>query len=105
MSAMHELLLGAIAMGSLVAALFFMRFWRETHDRFFLLFASAFLIDAADRVALVWAPPAAEHEPLYYSVRLVMFGLIIVAIVDKNRTRNHGAKSAGTRPSRQRGAA
>jgi hypothetical protein len=102
---MHEMLLGAIAMASLVAALFFARFWRETRDRFFLLFASAFLIDAADRAALVWAAPTAEHEPLYYSVRLVMFGLIIVAIVDKNRARDEDAKPADTHRARQRGMA
>ncbi len=30
--------MGAVAMASLVAALFFLRFWRQTHDTFFLLF-------------------------------------------------------------------
>ncbi|MCZ7593529.1 MAG: DUF5985 family protein [Hyphomicrobium sp.] len=31
--------------------------------------------------------PSDELEPLYYLVRLVMFGLIIAAIVHKNRPR------------------
>ena len=35
----REILIGAIAMGWLVAGLFFFRFWRQTGDRFFLWFA------------------------------------------------------------------
>ena len=41
---------GAIAMASLAATLFFLKFWRHTSDVFFLLFAMAFAIDAVDRV-------------------------------------------------------
>ena len=78
-------LLGAVAMASLVAAMFFLRFWRQTGDRFFLLFATAFLIDAAARFVLALIRVSAEMEPFYYIPRLVMFGLIIVAIVHKNR--------------------
>jgi hypothetical protein len=36
---MNAALLGAIAMASLVAALFFLRFWRDTKDRLFLFFS------------------------------------------------------------------
>jgi uncharacterized membrane protein HdeD (DUF308 family) len=78
-------LLGAIAMASLVAALFFFRFWRQTRDAFFLLFAIAFGIDAAARFVLALQQVSQETEPLYYIPRLVMFGLIIAAIVQKNR--------------------
>jgi len=84
---MNSLLLGAIAMASLVAALFFLRFWRDTHDRFFLLFAVAFLVEALNRAALGLTNIAQEQEPFFYFVRLVAYGLIIVAIIDKNRTR------------------
>lgn len=59
----------------------------ETLDRFFLLFALAFAIDAAVRVALGLSTPSAEIEPLFYSARLLTFGLIIVAIALKNRAR------------------
>jgi hypothetical protein len=89
---MHALLLGAIAMASLVAALFFLRFWRETHDRFFLFFATAFFLDALTRAALGIRVGSQEQEPLFYGVRLVAYGLIIAAIVDKNRP--HGARGA-----------
>ncbi|MGE3536149.1 MAG: DUF5985 family protein [Candidatus Tectimicrobiota bacterium] len=82
---MRTLLLGAIAMASLVAALFFLRFWRDTRDRFFLFFAIAFLVEAVNRVAMGMTVASQEHEPLVYAVRLVTYGLIIAAIVDKNR--------------------
>ena len=47
---MNELLSGAVAMASLVIALFFLRFWRDSRDRFFLYFALSFLAQAGDRV-------------------------------------------------------
>jgi len=84
---MSTLILGAVAMASLVAALFFLRFWRDTRDRFFLFFAIAFFVDALDRVALGLTAGSAEHEPFFYGVRLLTYGLIIAAIVDKNRPR------------------
>jgi hypothetical protein len=85
---MQTLMLGAIAMASLVAALFFFRFWRKTRDRFFLLFALAFLVDSLHRAVLgAVGNLAAESEPFFYLVRLVVFGLILAAIVDKNTRR------------------
>jgi uncharacterized membrane protein HdeD (DUF308 family) len=78
-------LLGAVAMGSLVAALFFLRFWQQTRDSFFLLFAIAFGLDAVTRLALGLFNPSQETEPLFYISRLVTFSLIIAAIVQKNR--------------------
>ncbi|AKJ29498.1 DUF5985 family protein [Caldimonas brevitalea] len=84
---MNTLLMGAIAMASLVASMFFLRFWRRTGDRFFLWFALAFLIDALDRVFLGLHPPSEEQSPLFYGVRLLSFGLILVAIVSKNLRR------------------
>ena len=45
-------LTGAVATLSLVAALFFLRFWTRTHDRFFLLFALAFAIDGLSRLVV-----------------------------------------------------
>ncbi|WKB53104.1 DUF5985 family protein [Eleftheria terrae] len=80
----NALLMGAIAMASVVASLFFLRFWRRTRDRFFLLFALAFLLDALNRVALGLALPPHEEAPLAYLVRLLSFALILGAIVDKN---------------------
>jgi hypothetical protein len=78
-------LAGAIATASAVATLFFLRFWRQTGDSFFLLFAMAFAIDAATRLTLGIWKFSEETEPLIYLGRLIMFSLIIVAIVRKNR--------------------
>ena len=75
-------------MASSVATLFFLRFWRQTRDSFFLMFAIAFGIDAATRFALGLSQVPAEAEPLFYVARLVTFGLIIFAIIYKNRPSN-----------------
>lgn len=82
---MDAMLVGAIATGSVVAALFFLRFWRATRDRFFLFFALSFLIEGANRVVIYESVGLTEDAPGYYLVRLVAYGLIIAAIVDKNR--------------------
>ncbi len=82
---MNEILLGSVAAASIVAALFFLRFWRSTRDRFFLFFALSFFIEGVNRVALYESVGLHEDAPLYYIVRLISYGLIIAAIVDKNR--------------------
>jgi len=79
---------GAVAMASFVAALFFLKYWRQTRDSFFLLFALAFGIDALSRFVLALARVSDESEPLYYIPRLIAFALIILAIVLKNRPGN-----------------
>jgi uncharacterized membrane protein HdeD (DUF308 family) len=83
--ALSSVLLGAVAMASFVAGLFFLRFWRQTRDSFFLYFSIAFGVDGIMRVLLGVTNVSAEQEPLFYLARLVTFGLIIVAIVQKNR--------------------
>lgn len=84
---MNEMLMGAIAVASLVAGLFFFRFWRSTRDTFFLFFALSFWIEAGNRVALA-VLVASELEPVFYLVRVVAYGLIVVAILQKNRKRS-----------------
>lgn len=83
---MNSIILGAIAMASSVAALFFIRFWRRTRDPLFLWFALAFAADAITRVALGLGEAVSEQEPLFYLARLVTFALIIAAIIQKNRS-------------------
>jgi hypothetical protein len=76
---------GAAAMGALIAALFFLKFWTQTRDRFFMLFSIAFAIDGLTRTLIALDQVPNEHEPLYYGARLITFGLILAAIIDKNR--------------------
>jgi hypothetical protein len=82
-------LMGAVAMASFVAMLFFLRYWRQTGDSFFLLFAVSFGCDAATRAILAVWQLSEDTEPLIYLSRLFTFGLIIVAIVLKNRPARH----------------
>ncbi len=88
MSGMHEIMVGAIAAGTLTAGLFFLRFWRSTGDRFFLFFALSFFIEGVNRVTLYTAYGLDEGAPIYYLVRLIAYGLILFAIIDKNRARD-----------------
>ncbi len=84
---MNNFLAGAAWAGSLGASLFFLRFWRETGDRFFAIFALAFLVLSVNWFTMTWLAPAPESRHIFYLVRLVAFVLIIAAIVDKNRSR------------------
>jgi hypothetical protein len=77
---------GATAMAALAIALFFFRFWRDTHDRLFLLFSIAFVVFAVNRTVLATVHVAAENVPYVYALRLVAFALIAFAVVDKNRS-------------------
>jgi hypothetical protein len=83
---MTNLVAGAIAMGYLVAGLFFLKFWRGVRDRLFLLFAVAFGLLAVQRVALALVADTPEAALPLYGLRLLAFLIIIIAIVDKNRS-------------------
>lgn len=82
---MQEMLTGAIALGWLVAGLFFFRFWRRTRDRFFLWFALSFWLESVDRIALGVVSGTGEDAPIIYGLRIVSYGLILLAIWQKNR--------------------
>lgn len=84
---MRQLLSGVIAMGSLVAALAFFKFWRRSGDRLFAFFGAAFAVFSANAVALGLSDPGADPRVGLYVVRLCGFLLILGAIVDKNRSR------------------
>jgi len=84
--ALNVMLLGAISMACLIAAMFFVRFWQASHDRFFLLFASSFFVEAVNRAALAVSPHPSDGAPVFYGIRLLAFLLILIAIADKNRS-------------------
>lgn len=81
----NAFLLGIIAMSSLTAGVFFLRFWRDTRDSLFLAFAVAFLIEAMNRTASLLLVQPNEGTPWIYIVRFFAFLLILGAIVNKNR--------------------
>ena len=85
---MNHMLLGGIAIASFIAGLFFLRYWRSTRDRFFLYFMLAFWIEAVNRIDMALTDAWNEDDsPVHYLVRLVTYGLILLAIWDKNRPR------------------
>ena len=81
---MPDLITGMIAMGSLIIGLFFLRFWRNTKDRFFLYFALSFGIEGVHRIVTTMTFDEHEDSPLHYLVRLLAYGLILWAILEKN---------------------
>lgn len=81
---MPDLVTGMIAMASLIIGLFFLRFWRNTKDRFFLYFALSFGIEGVHRIVTTLTFDEHEESPLHYLVRLLAYGLILWAILEKN---------------------
>ena len=72
---------GILTMGYVVVSLFFLKFWRESHDRLFGLFALSFGLLAVQQALL----PFVHAKEVLYAVRLLAFLLIVWAIVQKNR--------------------
>jgi hypothetical protein len=85
---MEEFIRGAIAMGFGIAGLFFLRFWKETHDRLFGFFALAFFILTINRVAITLFRMTSEVPYYLYIIRLLAFLFILYAILDKNVRRS-----------------
>ena len=79
-------MLGALVVMSVLAAVFFLRYWRTGHDRFFLWFAGAFVTFGVSWALLVYDTGASEHTPLIYAIRLFGFLQILAAILLKNRS-------------------
>lgn len=79
-------LLGVIATASITAGVFFLRFWRDTRDTFFLSFAVSFIIEGLNRSAVLLLEKPSEGSPWTYGVRLLSSLLILAAILRKNYT-------------------
>ncbi|HEX6912536.1 MAG TPA: DUF5985 family protein [Longimicrobium sp.] len=76
---------GVLVMSYLIVGLFFLRFWHETRDRLFGIFAAAFWMLAVQRFLLVLLEVTPREDVWLYALRLLAFVLILVAIIDKNR--------------------
>lgn len=81
---MIEFLSGAVTMGFLTAALFFVRFWQKSRDRLFLAFTVAFVLFALNQCIALWLGAADERIGYTYLLRVLGFVLILAAIIDKN---------------------
>ena len=81
-----DFLSGGTMVAAITIALFFLRYWLQTRDRLFLIFSAGFLVFAASRLILAFLDEDDEGRILVYGLRLVAFGLILAAIIDKNRS-------------------
>ena len=84
---MTEFLSGAVTLGYVVAAGFFLSFWRKTGDRLFVAFAAAFVLFALNQALAVLLTVVLEPSSLIYALRVLGFIVILGAIVDKNTQR------------------
>jgi hypothetical protein len=84
MSGMQALLSGVVTAGFAVAGLFFLRFWILSRDMLFLIFAIAFWLFGVNQALISLFDGSAERALPYYSLRLVGFLLIALAIMLKN---------------------
>ncbi len=76
---------GATAMACVALSLCFLRFWRRAHDRLFAMFSLAFMVFAVNRALILVVERGSEAEALIYGGRAIAFGLLLLAILDKNR--------------------
>jgi hypothetical protein len=76
---------GAMWLACWLAGLFFLRFWRDTGDRLFALFAASFFLLGVTRIGLAISPKESDSSIYFYIARLLAFVLILVAVIDKNR--------------------
>lgn len=80
-----ELMDGAIAMGLLAIAAFFLRFWRDQNDRIFLGFSIAFAVLAIHKAAFGFSLFTVDSsKATLYVPRFFAYLLIILAILDRN---------------------
>lgn len=78
---------GALTLGYLIAAAFFLKFWRRTRDALFMTFAAAFALLALNQsVPVIFDIPREDQAPVYL-LRLAAFSLIIWGILRKNLAR------------------
>lgn len=82
---LFDFLSGAITLAFLVAALFFLRFWRRTSDGLFLAFAIAFALLGFGQAVQALANITQEERSYIFLIRLAAFTIILAAIVRKNR--------------------
>ena len=80
-----DFLSGAIVAGFVVAGLFFLRFWKRTHEGLFVAFALAFWLLGLTQALLAFTDIPVEERSWLYLLRLVAFLLILASIWVKNR--------------------
>jgi hypothetical protein len=81
---MRAFVAGLLAMGYFVASLYFLRFWKRSSERLFVFFALSFALLSVHRIGLIVLPSV--DSTWLYGVRLLAFVLLLVGILEKNRS-------------------
>jgi hypothetical protein len=84
---LNAFLSGGTAVACGIIGVCFFRYWRRSGLRLFLLFSLSFMLLTLERAVLAVANPDTEFVAYIYLIRLTAFLVIIVAIIDQNRTR------------------
>jgi Family of unknown function (DUF5985) len=84
---MATFLSGMITAGFLIAALFFVRFWTRTGDSLFAIFGVSFVLFAISQSLSVSFDFLHDDKTAVFVLRLIGFGLLLVAIAWKNVAR------------------
>jgi hypothetical protein len=82
---MNQFIWGSLATLSVVAAVFFWKFWRRTRDRLFIAFAGGFGMLALHWLTLGLFNPGSETRQYWYVSRFLAFVLILWGVIRKNR--------------------
>ena len=85
MATLSDFLSGVVTMGFVVAGLFFLRFWRRTHDGLFMAFALAFWLLGLTQALIAFTNIPVEERSWLFLLRLAAFSLILISIWRKNR--------------------
>ena len=72
---------GAIAMGYLIVAFFFLQYWRETRDRLFVFFTIGFVVLAVHRT--LFALMFGDADVVSFSLRLTGYLCILAGIIER----------------------
>jgi hypothetical protein len=75
---------GATAVGFLIAAAFFLRYWLRTREPLLLIFSAAFALLSLNNFIIGLADIPGEEQGVIYLMRLSAFVLIIVGIIWTN---------------------
>jgi hypothetical protein len=83
-------LLGVVATTSLIASVCFLKFWTETRDLLFMAFSALFLIQLSSNVLTLFYEKPNEGNPFLYTIRLLSFLFLLLAILRKNSGKASG---------------
>ena len=84
---LNLILTGALILGFWVGGLLFLKYWKTTRDGLFAWFAAAFWMMMVERALLAIVNPEDEARPYVYLLRLLAFSMLIVAVIQKNKSK------------------